>query len=190
VGLLPDVSATCTGVFRKAGDKVAVLGETRGQLGGSEWLLMTAGKIAGRPPALDAGREKALQSVVRELVRSGNVASAHDTSEGGLAVALAECCMADAENPIGAQVSLPVGSVVPHAFLFGEDASRVVISYALEREGEIAAACKAASVPFASIGTVGGDRLVISGLIDLRVTKLSDAWRRGIPSLMKKPTHL
>ena len=190
VGLLPDVSATCAGVFRKAGDRVAVLGETRGQLGGSEWLLMTAGKIAGRPPVLDAVREKALQSLVRELVRSRKVASAHDTSEGGLAVALAECCMADAENPVGASVALPVGSVPPHAYLFGEDASRVVISYAAESEAEIAAACKAAGVPFASIGTVGGDRLVISGLVDAPVARLSDAWRRGIPSLMKKPTHL
>ena len=190
VGLLPDVSATCTAVFRRAGDKVAVLGETRGQLGGSEWLLMTAGKIAGRPPSLDAAREKALQSVVRELVRSRKVASAHDTSEGGLAVALAECCMASAENPLGAQVTLPVGSVPQHAYLFGEDASRVVISYAPEREAEIAEACKAAAVPFTAIGTVGSDRLVIAGLLDLPVARLSDAWRRGIPSLMKKPTHV
>jgi phosphoribosylformylglycinamidine synthase len=98
--------------------------------------------------------------------------------------------MADAEKTIGAQVSLPVGAVAPHAYLFGEDASRVVVSYAPEHEVEIAAACKGAGVPFASIGTVGGERLVISGLIDLRVTRLSDAWRRGIPSLMKKPTHL
>jgi phosphoribosylformylglycinamidine synthase len=190
VGLLPDVTTTCAGVFRTAGHKIAVLGDTRGQLGGSEWLLMTAGKIAGRPPALDAAREKALQAVVRELVRSRKVVSAHDTSEGGLAVALAECCMADAEKPVGASVSLPVGSVAPHAYLFGEDASRVVISYAPEREAEIAAACKAAGVPFASIGTVGGDRLVVSGMIDVPVARLSDAWRRGIPSLMKKPTHL
>jgi len=127
---------------------------------------------------------------VRQLVRSRKVASAHDTSEGGLAVALAECCMADPEKPIGAQVTLPVGSVASHAYLFGEDASRVIISYGPEHEPEIAAACKAAGVPFASIGMVGGDRLVVSGLIDLRVTRISDAWRRGIPSLMKKPTHL
>jgi phosphoribosylformylglycinamidine synthase len=190
VGLLPDVTATCAGVFRRAGDKVAVLGETRGQLGGSEWLLMTAGKIAGRTPALDAGREKALQSVVRELVRSRKVVSAHDTSEGGLAVTLAECCMADGERAIGAQLSLPVRSVPPHAYLFGEDASRVVISFPPEHEVEIAAACKAAGVPFATVGTVGGDRLVISGLLDLPVARLSDAWRSGIPALVKKPTHL
>src|SRR5678816_4613568 len=99
---------------------------------------MTAGKIAGRPPALDTEREKALQSVVRELVRSRKVASAHDTSEGGLAVALAECCMADAEKPIGAQVSLSVGSVPPHAYLFGEDASRIIVSYSPEHEAEVA----------------------------------------------------
>jgi phosphoribosylformylglycinamidine synthase len=66
----------------------------------------------------------------------------------------------------------------------------VVISYGPEREAEIAAACKAAGVPFASIGTVGGDRLVISGLVDVPVARLSDAWRRGLPSLLKKPTHL
>ena len=190
VGLLPDASATTTAVFRRAGDKVAVLGETRGQLGGSEWLLMTAGKIAGRPPALDAAKEKALQAVVRELVRNRKVASAHDTSEGGLAVALAECCVADGEHPIGAQLSLSVGSVAPYAYLFGEDASRVVVSYAPEHEAGIAAACRSAGVPFASIGMVGGDRLVISGLLDVPVARLSDAWRRGIPSLMKRPTHL
>jgi len=190
VGLLPDVTATCAGVFRTAGHKVAVLGETRGQLGGSEWLLMTTGKIAGRPPVLDSAREKALQALVRELVRSRKIASAHDTSEGGLAVALAECCVADAEKLLGASVSLPLGSIAPHAYLFGEDASRVVISYTPEREAEIVVACKAAEVPFASIGTVGGDRLVISGLIDVAVARLSDAWRRGIPSLLKKPTHL
>ena len=69
-------------------------------------------------------------------------------------------------------------------------ASRVVISYAPEHETEIAAACKEAGVPFMTIGTVGGDRLVISGLVDVAVTRLSDAWRSGIPSLMKKPTHL
>jgi phosphoribosylformylglycinamidine synthase len=190
VGLLPDVSATCAGVFRRAGDRVAVLGETRGELGGSEWLLMTAGKIAGRPPSLDVAREKALQSVVRELVRSRRVVSAHDTSEGGLAVAIAESCMADAERPIGARFSIPIGSIAPHAYLFGEDASRIVISYAPEHEAEIAAACQSAGVPFASIGSVGGDRLIISGLVDVPVARLSDAWRSGIPALMKKPTHL
>jgi phosphoribosylformylglycinamidine synthase len=190
VGLLPDVSATCAGVFQQAEDKVAILGETRGQLGGSEWLLMMAGKIAGRPPTLDAAREKALQLVVRELVRSHKITSAHDTSEGGLAVALAECCMAEANKLIGAQVSLPVGSIAPHAYLFGEDASRVVISYAPQHEAEIAAACKAAGVPFASVGTVRGDRLVVSGLLDVPVARLSDAWRSGIPALVRKPTHV
>ena len=127
---------------------------------------------------------------MRELVRSRKVVSAHDTSEGGLAVTLAESCMADAERPIGARLSIPVGSVAPHAYLFGEDASRIVISYAPEHEAEIAAACQSAVVPFASIGSVGGDRLVISGLLDLPVARLSDAWRSGIPALMKKPTHL
>ena len=99
VGLLPDVTADLRAARSgDDGDLVAVLGETTGQLGGSEWLAAIHGKIAGRPPTLDAAAEKALQSVVRELVRERRSSSAHDCSEGGLAVALAECCMADAES--------------------------------------------------------------------------------------------
>jgi phosphoribosylformylglycinamidine synthase II len=190
VGLLPDVTATAAGVFRNAGDLVAVLGETRGQLGGSEWLLMSTGKIAGRPPTLDASREKALQTVVRELVRSHTVTSAHDTSEGGLAVALAECCMADGERPMGTSLELEVGRVAPHAFLFGEDASRVVISFPAAKREAVLAACGSAGVPIAVVGTVGGSRLTVRGLLDLPLADVSRAWRSGIPSIVKQPTHL
>ena len=115
--------------FRRAGDLVAILGETRGELGGSEWLLAFHDKLAGRPPRLDAAREKRLQQVVRELVQSGAVASAHDTSEGGLGVALAECCIADKDAMVGATLELSPADVAPHAYLFGEDASRVVLSF-------------------------------------------------------------
>jgi phosphoribosylformylglycinamidine synthase subunit PurL len=190
VGLLPDVTATAAGVFRNAGDLVAVLGETGGQLGGSEWLLMSTGKIAGRPPTLDASREKALQTVVRELVRSHTVTSAHDTSEGGLAVALAECCMADGERPMGASLELEVGRLAPHAFLFGEDASRVVISFPAAKREAVLAVCRSAGVPIAVVGTVGGSRLTLRGLLDLPLADVSRAWRSGIPSIVKQPTHL
>ncbi len=190
VGLLPDVTATAAGVFRNAGDLVAVLGETRGQLGGSEWLLMATGKIAGRPPALDGSTEKALQTVVRELVRSHSVTSAHDTSEGGLAVALAECCMADGERPMGASLELDTSLLPPHALLFGEDASRVVLSFPAAKREAILSACQSAGVPVAVVGTVGGSRLTIRGLLDLPLADLSRAWRSGIPRLVKQPTHL
>jgi phosphoribosylformylglycinamidine synthase len=190
VGLLPDVTATAAGVFRNAGDLVAVLGETRGQLGGSEWLLMATGKIAGRAPALDGSTEKALQTVVRALVRSHSVTSAHDTSEGGLAVALAECCMADGERPMGASLEFDTRHLPPHALLFGEDPSRVVLSFPAAKREAILSACQSAGVPVAVVGTVGGSRLTIRGLLDLPLADLSRAWRSGIPSLVKQSTHL
>ena len=170
VGLLRDVTKTVGLAFRRAGDLVAILGETRGELGGSEWLLAFHDKLDGRPPRLDAVREKRLQEVVRGLVLSGALASAHDTSEGGLAVALAECCIADKDAMLGATVQLSPAAVPPHAYLFGEDASRVVVSF-----------------PCAVLGVVGGDRLTVPGLFDLPLAQLSRAWRSGIPGLMKQP---
>jgi phosphoribosylformylglycinamidine synthase II len=189
VGLLPDVTATTNSVFRHPGDWVAVLGQTKGALGGSEWLLMTAGKLAGRPPSLDMAQEKALQKLVRELVRSHAVRSAHDTSEGGLAVALAESCMADPERPLGASLELDAGGIPPHAFLFGEDASRVLISFSPTHREAVLAAARAAGVALSILGKVGGERLTLKGLLDVPVVDLSRAWRSGIPALVKQPAH-
>jgi phosphoribosylformylglycinamidine synthase subunit PurL len=186
VGLLPDVTRTVGLAFRRRGDLVAVLGETQGALGGSEWLLAVHGQLAGLPPRLDAAREKALQQVVRGLVRSGALSSAHDTSEGGLAVALAECCIAEREAMVGATLQLAPGSVAPHAFLFGEDASRVVLSFAPEFQAEVEGACKAAGVPCLVVGVVGGDRLTLQGLLDVPVAQLSRAWRSGVPAVVKQ----
>jgi phosphoribosylformylglycinamidine synthase II len=187
VGLLPDVTKTVGLTFRRAGDLVAILGETRGELGGSEWLAAFHDKLAGRPPRLDAAREKSLQESVRGLVRSGALSSAHDTSEGGLAVALAECCVADPDSMLGATVQLTPGTVAPHAYLFGEDASRVVISFPPAFQAEVERVCQAAGLPCAVVGVVGGDRLTVPGSFDLPVSQLSRAWRSGIPALVRQP---
>ncbi len=188
VGLLRDVTKTVGLAFRRPGDLVAVLGETQGELGGSEWLLAFHDKLAGRPPRLDMAREKSLQEVVRGLIRSGALSSAHDTSEGGLAVALAECCIAEKEAMLGATAELSVGAVAPHAYLFGEDASRVVVSFPPSFQEEVVSACQAARVPCAVLGVVGGDRLTLPGLLDVPITQLSRAWRSGIPTLLRQFT--
>jgi phosphoribosylformylglycinamidine (FGAM) synthase-like enzyme len=186
VGLLRDVTKTVGMAFRRAGDLVAVLGETRGELGGSEWLLAFHDKLAGRPPRLDAVREKNLQTVVRGLIGASALASAHDTSEGGLAVALAECCIADKDAMLGATLKLSPGGIVAHAYLFGEDASRVVVSFPPAFQEEVSSRCQAAGVPCSVVGVVGGERLTVSGLFDLALSELSRAWRSGIPALMKQ----
>jgi phosphoribosylformylglycinamidine synthase len=182
VGLLPDASKAIGMGFTREGDVIAVLGTTKGELGGSEWLHALHGKTLGRPPRLDAKAEKALQALVRQCIGEGLLSSAHDCAEGGLAVALAECCMAGQ----GARVKLDAGSVAPHAYLFGEDASRVVISMAPANVQAVAAACAARGVPFAAVGDVGGDALIIDGLLEVSVADASKAWRGGFPKAIGK----
>ena len=184
VGLVPDVEKCCGAAFRKEGDRVALLGATKGVLGGSEWLKAFHGKMAGLPPRLDAPAELSLQRTVRALIRDGALASAHDLSEGGLAVALAECCMMDPDRRFGARVRFDAAGVALHAFLFGEDASRVLVSFAPDSEQKVEAACRSAGVPFQVVGSVGGPELAIEGVLKLPVETLSRAYRSGIPSVL------
>ncbi|MBS2029036.1 MAG: phosphoribosylformylglycinamidine synthase subunit PurL [Deltaproteobacteria bacterium] len=177
VGLVPDCAKTTHSAFAHAGDRIAVLGATRGELGGSEYLLAVHGKTAGKPPSLDLVAEAKLQKLVRELVRQGQVNSAHDCAEGGLGVALAECCVMG-EQRLGARVKLE-SAVRADALLFGEDASRVVISVNPAQASAVEAAAKKAGVPFAWIGEVGGARLVIEGHVDVPVTFAAEAWHGG-----------
>ncbi len=183
VGLLPDVTKAVSMGFKHDGDVVAVLGATKGELGGSEWLYLH-GQTAGLPPRLNVDAELALHRALRELVRGGFVNSTHDCSEGGLGVALAECCIADAGAMKGAKVSLDVGTVAPHAFLFGEDASRAVISFAGAKRADVERICAAAGVPLAVVGTVGGSKLEVANRFDVEVSVLSKAWRGGVARVL------
>jgi phosphoribosylformylglycinamidine synthase len=184
VGLIEDASRFCGMAFGREGDCIAILGETRGELGGSELLKALHGKIAGAPPRLNAQSERALQRALRELIRAELLSSAHDCSEGGLAVALAESCIAGAA-PIGARVSLEPGSTPVHAYLFGEDASRAVISFSPSIAARVVRSCQAANVPCALVGDVGGTDLVIEGILSVPVPLLARAWRSGIPAVLK-----
>jgi len=182
VGLVPDVLRHCGSSFRQAGDCVAVLGETRGELGGSEFISAFAGKVAGRPPRLNVRAELALQRALRRLIQSGLLSSAHDCSEGGLAVALAESCIGGA---LGVRLRLGADLAEPHAFLFGEDASRAVISFAPAVAQKVLDVCHEHGVPFGLMGDVGGDELIIEDLLSQRVSALARAYRGGIPRLLK-----
>jgi phosphoribosylformylglycinamidine synthase II len=184
VGLIPTLDFSPAGTFQNAGDLVAVAGTTRGELGASHYLYALHGKTAGKVPALDLSREAALQRTVRELVRSRVLSSAHDCSEGGLAVALAECCIADTERQLGAKVALRTGEVAAHAYLFGEDASRVVVSFPPSQRAVVESAFGAAGVPLEVVGEVGGERLTLKGLLDVAVKGLDGAFRGGLPAVL------
>ena len=177
VGLVPDVQKTATPAWKQEGHEIALLGVCTGELGGSEYLAMR-GKTAGLPPRLDLAREKAVQEAVRRLVREGLVASAHDCAEGGIAVALAECCVMGDGPKLGARVRIE-GEARKDALLFAEDPSRVLVSYDPARRDEIRAIAESVGAPFTVLGTVGGDALVIDGALSVSVAALSDAWRNG-----------
>jgi phosphoribosylformylglycinamidine synthase subunit PurL len=188
VGLLAHADRVVARRFQADGDVVMLLGEGRGELGGSEYLKVVHGLVRGMPPSLDLDSERALQMLVVELAEARLVRSAHDCSDGGLAVTIAECCF-DTEG-IGADVAIdPV--VVARAeelnraaALFGESASRVVISAAAEAASEIVRRAGAAGVPARIIGRTGGRsvRIAVAGeiAVDLPLVDAERAWSDAI----------
>jgi phosphoribosylformylglycinamidine synthase subunit PurL len=192
VGLLEDASRVLTRVFPSAGLDIVVLGDNLGELGGSEYLKTVHGTIAGAPPQLDLDRERALQNCLVELASRGLIRSAHDCAEGGVAVTLAECCFEGAG--VGASVSIPPaasdgGVERLAATLFGESASRVVISVEPDRLDPVLAAARAAGVPAERIGRTGGQaiRITVGGdvVIDCSVGEAESRWSASLGNWME-----
>ena len=165
VGLVRDAGDVVKSTFPRAGLAVLLLGGERGgPLGGSEYVARHTGEVKGTPPAIDLALEAKLQRLVLDLLRARPrlVESAHDVSDGGLAIALAECCAAgdEVDARCGAEIAIPDSEPVTEA-LFGEAPSRIVLSVAADRVAEVERRARAAGVPVARIGTTGGDRLVV-----------------------------
>jgi phosphoribosylformylglycinamidine synthase subunit PurL len=190
VGVLDDVSRATTAVFRTPGDAVILLGENTAELGASEYLRWMHGTVAGRPPACDLAAEKRLIDALLEAMADATIASAHDCSDGGLAVALAECCVMDEEATIGATVDLTRWSSLPlRALLFGEAQGRVVVS--TPDPAAVLAIAARHGVPAAEIGTVGGAAgtlAVTTGdrQFEAPVSGLAAAYHGAIPAMMAK----
>lgn len=185
VGLLPAANQHLTQEFKAAGDVVILLGETKPELGGSEYLSRVHGRDAGNPPSLDLAAESRLQRFLLAEIRAGRVQSAHDCSEGGLAVAIAEAA-------IGGQLGCQINSnsqLRPDVLLFAESQSRVVISVTAAAKAVFMAAAAAAGVPAEELGTVGGEQLEISinGVqqVNLALADATKQWREAIPCLME-----
>jgi len=186
VGVMDDCSRNAGSSFAAAGDRVGIVGGTgNGHLGGSEYLKAVHGLVAGMPPPLDLAREKAVQKAVRESVRAGLLKAAHDCSDGGLAVALAEMCFG---KDLGCRVTLR-SRLRGDALLFGEDASRIVVSYPAANGEKIEAICKAAGAPFEDIGQVGGSAFLIEGVLEAKVADLKETWSTAVPKVVGEGIH-
>jgi phosphoribosylformylglycinamidine synthase len=185
VGLLEDVEKRVRMPFRHEGDVLAILGETRDELGGSEFLRVLRGRDEGPCPQLDLAAEKRLIELLATLAEEGRLASAHDISDGGLAVALAECAMT---SDLGAGITLD-SKLRPSALLFGETPGRALVSFGPDQENEVRATAEKLGVPFRVIGRVGTERLRITldgrVLIDEGIAALSDLWAHAFSRSME-----
>ncbi|MEP6592874.1 MAG: AIR synthase-related protein, partial [Acidobacteriota bacterium] len=191
VGLLEDAGAALARPFREAGDEVVLLGEGHGEIGGSEYLKAVHGLVAGEPPSLDLARERALIDLMPRAAAAGLVRSAHDCSDGGVAVTLAECTF---DGGIGLEVDLPAvadsaGDAVAAA-LFGESASRAIVSVrAADRDAFLKLAA-AAGVPARVIGRTGGSRMTIrvagAPAVDCGIAEAEHIWNGAIAAHFRR----
>jgi len=188
VGLLEHADRVVARQFRGSGDAIVLLGDNHGELGGSEYLKVVHDQVRGVPPAIDLTAERALQNLLVSLATDRLIRSAHDCSDGGLAVTVAECCFDT--NGMGAEISIPgtkvsrAQAVNDVAALFGESASRVVLSVSPDDVTSVLERAAAAGVPARVAGQTGGNRLrfAVDGrvILDLSVDEAEKVWSSAV----------
>jgi phosphoribosylformylglycinamidine synthase subunit PurL len=172
VGLIDDEKHVTTQWFKEAGDMIILVGEIGNELGGSQYLTVCHGLKIGPPPHVDLAHEIKGQNAVRDLIREGLVKSAHDCSEGGIAVALAECCF-NPDRLLGAEIILNAGDTDATTVLFNESQSRIAISIAPADFEKATSILLDGAVPFVQLGKVG------TGDLDIRVKEETFRWQIG-----------
>jgi phosphoribosylformylglycinamidine synthase II len=200
LGLIDDADKRCTSEFKREGDVIALISGWRADdeekapvcelesLGGSEYLNTIHGLAVGRPPMLDLEREKRVHQVVIGAISDGLISSAHDCSDGGLAVALAESCI---QGKIGANISL-LANCAPAAALFAEEQSRIIVSLPGENLGKLRELVDEHKVECTILGHVGGERLNIQvndvRVVSAAISELDTHWRTAIAKFMEAET--
>ena len=191
VGLIDDKRHITTQWFKSIGDKILLVGEIGNEVGGSQFLKICHGLKQGPPPHVDLEDEMKLQRAVRDLIREALVKSAHDCSEGGLAVALAECCF-NPDGLLGADVDLDAGDTPATTTLFNESQSRVIISVAEADAERAMSILRERGVPWQELGKVGSDelRIQINGeTVRWPVADVYDEWWNAIRRAVEDETE-
>ncbi|HET7460182.1 MAG TPA: phosphoribosylformylglycinamidine synthase subunit PurL [Longimicrobium sp.] len=188
VGIVEDIAHVTVAGFQAEGDAIVLAGRNTGELGGSEYLKVIHGTVAGDAPALDLAAESRLQRGILAAIRAGLVHSAHDTAEGGLAVALVESAFAGGAEPFGIDVRLE-DDLPGNALLFGEAQGRVVLSCDAAKADELVRSLEIHGVPAKRIGTVGGRNGAIrietnGGAIHAPAFGLQQIYENAIPRRM------
>lgn len=181
VGLLDDFQKSATLAFKAKGEAILLIGDTQGWLGQSVYLRDICGREEGAPPPVDLAAEKRNGDVVRGMIKSGTATAVHDVSDGGLLVALAEMAMA---SGIGASLDAAPEQTLPHAWWFGEDQARYIVTVPVEHLLTMMSKLKAVGVPCVEIGKTGGDALVIEGEAPVAISKLKEGFENWLPNYM------
>jgi phosphoribosylformylglycinamidine synthase len=181
VGLLDDVTTSVSIAFKDEGEAIVLVGETQGWLGASSYLETMLGREDGAPPPVDLALERRHGEFVRGLITARRVSAAHDLSDGGLGIAVAEMAMA---GRIGARIDMLPESVPAHAALFGEDQGRYLLTLAPDAAEAVVAEARTAGIPAQVIGTTGGSELVLPEGDSLSIDDLRTAHEGWLPAYM------
>ena len=187
VGLIEDISKLQSPFFKKEGDLIVLLGKNKEELGASEYLRVVFGRKQGFPPEIGLEEEKRIQELCREAISLRLLRSAHDVSDGGLAVSLAECCFLGPRR-MGCLIDLQ-DEIRSDALLFGETQSRIIVTAVVEDLEALLALARKHRAAASVIGKVGGDSIVIRGrgkeLVSLATEKIHGVWKNSIPAFYK-----
>ncbi len=187
LGVVKSLRHVTTQYFKNIGDAIILLGNSKEELGGSEYLKMIHGKTAGEAPSLDMESEKLLHKVLLEAIQKGLVNSAHDCSEGGLATCLAECCVSG-KSTLGASIELE-HRIRKDALLFGETQSRVIISCDRSKTADIEKIAAKHKVPFNIIGRTTNGKFVVyinkERIIETGSSGMRDVWKNSLSNIFK-----
>ncbi len=182
LGIIDDISKVVTSSFKDECDVIILLGKSQGHVGGSEYLYSEYGIVAGDAPIIDLDYENRIHAACLEAIDKELLKSAHDCSEGGLAVALAECTT---HNSIGAEVRIRSDSIRDDFELFGEDQSRIILTCSSENTVNVVEIAKHLNVDAKIIGTVKGERLRIGRKIDVACEQVSNVYANSIHKLVE-----
>ncbi|WP_300611756.1 phosphoribosylformylglycinamidine synthase subunit PurL [Trebonia sp.] len=177
LGVHEDVRRRLPAGFTADGARLVLLGSTKEEFGGSAWAHVLHAHLGGRPPAPDLASERALATLIATAAAAGVLASAHDLSDGGLAIALAESCL---RGNIGCQVGL---NGDPFTELFSESPARAIVSVCQGAEEEFANLCAEHGVPASVLGITGGDTLAVEGVFAVPTAELRSVWEATLPAL-------
>jgi phosphoribosylformylglycinamidine synthase len=186
VGLLEDVHSAVPSHFRRSGDTILVIGATNpNEVGGSAYLATTHGIERGALPKLDYALERTTCDGIRALINAKLLASCHDISEGGLGIALAECCFKDYDAPLGAHLTLASSGGRPDGVLFAETGARFIVSCPPENTAAVKEKLSALGLTVGGEGKVSGSTIKVEGIAEIDSAKAFKAWFTGLDQIFE-----